>query len=95
MKTRIIATTALLVMSGVAFADRGPPGPPPGLFNIDKLETLLDLDAYQKAELQKILDTRRTSMQAKREQMRASETRPSFEEMQQQREASQQVTWAH
>jgi hypothetical protein len=42
MKTRLLATVLLLV-SGMALADRPPPGGP--AMNIDKLEILLDLDA--------------------------------------------------
>jgi hypothetical protein len=91
MKTRLLATGLLLVMSSVAFADRSPPGHPPR-FDIDKLEVLLDLDAYQKSEVQKILDTQRDAMRAKREELRNSQTRPSFEQMQQEREAAQKST---
>jgi hypothetical protein len=91
MKTRLLATGLLLAMSSIALADRGPAGPPPG-FDIDKLEILLDLDAYQKSEVQKILDTQREAMHTKREQLRNSDTRPSFEEMQKEREAAQAAT---
>ena len=90
MKTRFLATGLLLVMSGAALANR-PPGPPPR-FDIDKLEILLDLDAYQKSEVQKIIDTQREAMKAKREQMRSSDTRPPFEEMQKERETAQAAT---
>lgn len=94
MKTRLLATGLLLVMSGVALANRPPPGGPPPGFDINKLEVLLDLDAYQKQEVQKILDTQRDTMRAKREQARSSNTRPSFEEMQKEREAAQTATRA-
>ena len=67
MKTRLLATVLLLV-SGIAVADR-PHSSGPAM-NIDKLEILLDLDAYQKQEVQKILDTQREQRQAKRKQMR-------------------------
>lgn len=95
MKTKLrIATGMLVLMSGVAFAN-GPPreGRGPGM-NIEKLEILLDLDAYQKQEVQKLLEAQRESMRAKREQMRTAETRPSFEQMQAQREAAKQETRA-
>lgn len=91
MKTRLL-TVMLMSMSGVAMAERMPPGPP--RMGIDKLEILLDLDAYQKQEVQKILEAQRASMDAKREQFRNSETRPSFEEMQAEREAALSVTRA-
>ena len=93
MKTRILATGLLLVMSSVALADRPPTGHAPR-FDIDKLEVLLDLDAYQKSEVQRILDTQRDAMRAKRQEARDSQTRPSFEQMQQDRAAAQQSTRA-
>ena len=91
MKIRFLATGLLLVMGSVALADRSPPGHPPG-FDIDKLEVLLDLDAYQKSEVQKILDAHRDAMRAKREELRNAQTRPSFEQIQQEREAAQKAT---
>jgi len=93
MKTRLLATCALLALSTAALADR-PHGPPPGRFDIDQLEVLLDLDAYQKTEVQKILDSQREAMQAKREQLREAKTRPSFDEMQKQRETARADTRA-
>lgn len=94
MKTRFLAMSLLLAMSSVALANRQAPGGPPPGFDIDKLEVLLDLDGYQKQEVQKILDTQRESMRAKREQLRSSNTRPSFEEMRKEREAAQAATRA-
>jgi hypothetical protein len=90
MKTRLLATTLLLV-SGIALADRPPPAGP-HLMNIDKLEILLDLDAYQKQEVQKILETQRSQMQEKRQQMRDAQTRPPREQMHQERKAAKQAT---
>jgi len=99
VKTRLM-TGVLVLLSGVALADSPPPGAPghgpgarPGM-SIDKLEVLLDLDAYQKQEVQKILDEQHAAMRAKREQLRNSQTRPSFAEMQAQREAAQKETHA-
>jgi hypothetical protein len=94
MKTRLLALGLLLAMSGIALANRPPSGGPPPGFNIDKLEVLLDLDAYQKQEMQKVLDAQHAAMRAKREQMRSSNTRPSFEAMQKEREAAQAGTRA-
>ena len=94
MKTRFLAMGLLLAMSSVALANRPPPGGPPPGFNIDKLEILLELDAYQKQEVQKVLDTQHEALRAKREQMRSSNTRPSFEEMQKARETAQAATRA-
>ena len=93
MKTRLFATGVLLAMTTVAFAER-PPGPPQVAYNIDKLEILLDLDAYQKSEVQKIFDARRDAMRTQREQMRSAATRPSREQMQKEREASAVATRA-
>jgi hypothetical protein len=99
MKTRLM-TGVLVLISGVALADGPPPGAPghgpgpgPGM-SIDKLEVLLDLDAYQKQEVQKILDEQHAAMRAKREQMRNSQTRPSFQEMEAQRATAQKETRA-
>lgn len=91
MKTRLLATCTLLAISAVALAQRPPHGAP-GRFDIDQLEILLDLDAYQKSEVQKILDVQRDEMHTKREQMRDSSSRPSFDEMQKEREAARTAT---
>jgi hypothetical protein len=94
MKTQLLAGV-LLLMSGLAVADQPSPAGHRGL-DIDKLEILLDLDAYQKQEVQKVLDAQREAMQAKREQMRSAQTtektRPSFEQMQAERETARQTT---
>jgi hypothetical protein len=89
MKTRLL-TGLLVLMSGVALANRQPPGP--AWMSIDKLEILLDLDAYQKQEVQKILEARHAARRAKREQMRNAETRPSFDQMQTERATAQAET---
>ncbi len=91
LKTGLIAGVMVLA-SGVAFANpQGMPGP---RLNMDKLEILLDLDAYQKQEVQKTLEAQHAAMRAKREELRASKTRPSREEMKAQHEAAQQETRA-
>jgi hypothetical protein len=92
-KTRLLAGV-LMVMSGIALADGPPKGHPAAGMNIDKLEILLDLDAYQKQEVQKIFESQREAMRAKREQLRDSKARPSFEQMQAEREAAQKETRA-
>jgi hypothetical protein len=94
MKTRLLAGV-LLLMSGLALADQSAPRGPRGL-DIDKLEILLDLDAYQKQEVEKVLIKQREAMRAKREQMRSSQgaeqTRPSREQMEQERQAARKAT---
>jgi Spy/CpxP family protein refolding chaperone len=89
MKAKVLAGV-LMLASGLALAQPGGHGPGhgPGL-NIDKLEVLLDLDAYQKQEVEKILTEQREAMRAKREQLRDSKTRPSFEQMKAERDANQ------
>lgn len=93
LKTRLIACV-LLLTSGIALADRPPHGMPAPRMDIDKLEILLDLDAYQKQEVQKILEAQRAAMRAKREEIRAAQTRPSREEMHAQRQAIRKETRA-
>jgi Spy/CpxP family protein refolding chaperone len=83
----------LMLASGLALAQPGGHGHGPGL-NIDKLEVLLDLDAYQKQEVQKIFEEQREAMRAKRAQLRESKTRPSFEQMQAERQADRQAVRA-
>ncbi len=92
-KTRWLAGV-LVLMSGAALAQPALAAPTHGRMNIDKLEILLDLDAYQKQELQKLLEARREAMQAKREEMRASTTRPDFAQMKAEREAARLQTRA-
>lgn len=90
LKTRLM-TGVLVLMSGVALAGPAPAAAGPHM-QIDKLEILLDLDAYQKQEVQKILEAQHAARVAKREELRASNTRPSRAEMFAQREAAQKET---
>lgn len=80
----------LLVTLGLAAgaANAQPPGPPPGgRFDLDSLTVLLDLDAYQKGEVERVFTERREAMRAEREAQRAardSDTageRPSRDDM--------------
>jgi len=90
MKIRVISTALLCLIAGSVLAD--PPGPPAGApeHNIERLTTLLDLDAGQKVAVQKVLDEQHEQMKALRQQARpadkSSETRPTREEMQARRE---------
>jgi len=66
---------ALITVLGLAAgaANAQPPGPPPGgRFDLDNLAILLDLDAYQKNEVGRVLDEQRQAMQAQREAQRAA-----------------------
>jgi hypothetical protein len=82
----------------------GPPGGPPhgpphggpgfgfgGPPDIDRLAILLDLDPYQKGEVQRVLTAQRDAMKAERQQHAAAgdHQRPSFEEMQARRQANE------
>ena len=71
MKRLNLLITVLGLAAGAANAQ--PPGPPPGgRFDLDNLAILLDLDAYQKNEVGRVLDEQRQAMQAEREAQRAA-----------------------
>ena len=56
-----------------AAASAQPPGPPPGgRFDLDNLAILLDLAAYQKGEVGRVLEEQRAAMLAEREAQRAA-----------------------
>lgn len=59
---------------------------------MDRLTTLLDLDTYQKTQLQGVLEEERAAMDASREQLAASGEQPSFEQMQARRDQVHQET---
>jgi len=68
-------------------ASAQPPGPhghgPYGeAGDIDRLAVLLDLDAYQKSQVEGILGQQRAAMQSERKAAESSGTRPSFADMQ-------------
>lgn len=81
-----------------AAASAQPPGPPlGGRFDLDDLAILLDLDAYQKGEVGRVLDEQREAMRAEREAQRAAreasdgaatDERPQRDELQARRDAS-------
>ena len=62
---------------------------PPGL-DIDRLTVLLDLDPYQKGQVQQALTDQRNAMRAERQNEKAAGDRPSFQEMQARRAQAQQ-----
>jgi hypothetical protein len=91
---------AVLGMAAVAASAQppGPPGGPPhggpgfgGPPDIERIAILLDLDPYQKGEVQRVLTTQREAMKAERQQHAASgdRQRPSFEEMQARRQQNE------
>jgi hypothetical protein len=87
MKRLNIVIAALGLAAGAANAQ--PPGPPPGgRFDLDELAVLLDLDAYQKGEVDRVLTEQREAQRAQREAQRAAGgdngtdgERPSREDM--------------
>jgi Spy/CpxP family protein refolding chaperone len=92
MKTKVTLLALAWLASGVAFAAdtttatttppaRVAPGP-----DMDRLALLLDLNAYQKTEVEKILKEQHEQMRTEFEAARASGTRPSRDEMKTKRE---------
>jgi hypothetical protein len=89
MKRLNLLVTVLGLAAGAAGAQ--PPGPPPGgRFDLDNLAILLDLDAYQKGEVDRVLTEQREAMRAERDAQRAAreandsaatDTRPPPEEL--------------
>lgn len=88
MKQATVLALAWLA-SSVALAQAPATSTPgPDAKRMDRMALLLDLDAYQKTEVEKILKEHHEQMRAEHEAMRASGTRPSREEMQAKREQS-------
>ena len=81
LKSKAGALLALtLLAGGMALAE--PPAPPSQAERMDRMALLLDLDAYQKTEVEKILKEQHEQMRAARDSARASGAeRPSREEM--------------
>jgi hypothetical protein len=82
-----------------AAASAQPPGPlPGGRFDLDNLAILLDLDAYQKGEVGRVLEEQRAAMLAEREAQRAAREsddaatneRPPRDDMRARREADRE-----
>lgn len=93
MKTKVTLLALAWLASGVAFAAEpatttarpGMRGP-----NMERMALLLDLDAYQKTEVEKILKEQHEQMRAARAAVKASGARPSREEMKALREQNKQ-----
>ena len=80
---RHIHTFILCTLLGATSAWAQPPGPPRHLGiagDIDKLAVLLDLDAYQKDQVQRILNEQREQLRRAREANDQAGTQLSFEE---------------
>jgi len=81
----------VLLVTVHATAEPGPRHDGPRM-DIDNLAVLLDLDDYQKQEVDNILTAQRDAAQAKREEFRASGTRPDRETMRAEHEAMRSAT---
>lgn len=93
MKTKVTLLALAWLASGVAFAADAPStAPKPGMRgpDMDRMALLLDLDTYQKTEVEKILKEQHEQMRTSFESAKASGTRPSREEMKTLREQSKQ-----
>jgi hypothetical protein len=92
----LIATLGLAATAAFAQPPGGPDGHggrggPPGA-NLERLTVLLDLDAYQKTQVERVLKEQRETMQAQRNAHEATGERPSFSEMQSLREQARADT---
>lgn len=82
MKLRIVSLAALLVAVGSALAANPPVAAPDGgKDRMDRLAILLDLNASQKVEVQKVLDEQLQQARTLRQQSKDSGTRPTREQM--------------
>ncbi|NNC64017.1 MAG: hypothetical protein HKN84_04470 [Gammaproteobacteria bacterium] len=75
MKSVIYAVAVSTVLTGIAMAQ-----PPGRAEHMDRMAILLDLDEYQKTEVQRIMQEQRETARATREAMHDSGQRPSREE---------------
>lgn len=75
----VLALTLTCLIGTAALADA--PARPDRGGHIDRLAVLLDMNDYQKTEVEKIFQDQREQMRAARQQARASGTRPSREDM--------------
>lgn len=92
MKAPVALFALAWLTSSVALAQTpAPAAPGPDANRMDRMALLLDLDSYQKTEVEKILKSHHEKMRGEFEAARASgATRPSRDEMEAKREASQQ-----
>jgi hypothetical protein len=90
MKRPVTLLALAWLTSSVALAQSpATPAPGPHAERMDRMALLLDLDAYQKTEVEKIMKAHHEKMRAEHEAARAADTRPSREEMKAKREQSQ------
>jgi len=92
MKPRVTLLALAWLTSSVALAQTATTTTqaPDASARMDRMALLLDLDAYQKTEVEKIMKEHHEKMRSEFEAARASGTRPTREEMEAKREQSQQ-----
>ena len=90
MKTKVTLFALAWLTSGIALAQAPAMAHGSDAERMDRMALLLDLDAYQKTEVEKVLKEHHEKMRSEHEAMRASGTRPSREEMQAKREQSKE-----
>lgn len=77
MKIRVLMAAVLSLAAGALLAEP----PRGGIFDIERLTILLDLDEAQAAEVSRVLEEQRQQMTAFREQAKESQTRPTREQL--------------
>jgi hypothetical protein len=82
--------TSSVAMAETAATPTAAPDAPDASARMDRMALLLDLDAYQKTEVEKIMKEHHEQMRSEHEAARASGTRPTREEMKARREQSRQ-----
>ena len=82
MKRLNILLAVLGVTAGAALAQSPPGRPAGGPLDIERLTILLDLDAYQRGEVERVLTEQREARRAAREELAPSSEPPSREDMQ-------------
>ena len=87
MKTVVYVVALSTALAGVAMAQ-----PPERAERMDQMAILLDLDEYQKTEVERILQEQRETARATREAMRESGERPSREERAARRQQAREAT---
>jgi hypothetical protein len=90
MKSKVTVLALAWLASSVALAQTSAPPADAPADRMERLALLLDLDTYQKTEVEKVLNEQHEKMRTEREAARASGTRPSREEMQAKHEANKQ-----
>ena len=92
MRATVLVLTALCLTAGAVSAEP-PDAPAQGRRpSIERLAADLQLDDYQKGEVERILEAQHQSMRTARAQLEASGEQPSREEMRKRREQMQPET---